>query len=55
MQPQIKVIIDRQGHVKMEVVGAEGPACLQLTRDLEVALTGGNQSHLHRESQIEDF
>jgi hypothetical protein len=53
MQPQIKVIIGRDGNVKMEVVGAEGPACLKLTRDLEVALTGGNQSHLSREFKPE--
>jgi hypothetical protein len=52
-QPQIKVVIDAQGQVKIEVMGVAGPGCLKLTRDLEMALSGGLDSRLEREFKPE--
>jgi hypothetical protein len=37
---EIDVIIDKDGQVKIEVRGVKGPACLDLTRELEAALGG---------------
>jgi Protein of unknown function (DUF2997) len=37
---EIEIIIDKEGHVRIEVRGVQGTACLDLTRDLEAALGG---------------
>jgi hypothetical protein len=37
---QIDVFIDKDGKVRVEVRGAKGQSCLELTRDLEAALGG---------------
>jgi hypothetical protein len=37
---EIDVLIDKDGQVRLEVRGVKGPACLDLTRDLEAALGG---------------
>jgi hypothetical protein len=37
---EIDVIIDKDGQVKIEVRGVKGPACLDLTKELEAALGG---------------
>jgi len=37
---EIEVVIDPDGTVKLEVRGVSGPACLDLTADLESALGG---------------
>ena len=37
---EIEIIIDKDGHVRIEVRGVKGNACLDLTRDLEAALGG---------------
>jgi hypothetical protein len=37
---EIDIYIEKDGQVKMEVRGAQGTSCLDLTRDLELALGG---------------
>ena len=37
---EIEVFIEKDGSVRSEVRGCKGPACLDLTRDLEQALGG---------------
>jgi hypothetical protein len=37
---EIDVFIEKDGRVRIEVRGAKGGACLDLTRDLEAALGG---------------
>jgi hypothetical protein len=37
---EIDVFIDPDGQVRLEVRGVKGPACLELTRELEAALGG---------------
>ncbi len=37
---EIDVYIEKNGEVKIEVRGAKGTTCLDLTRDLEAALGG---------------
>jgi len=37
---QVEVFIDKDGTVRIEVLGVKGTACLDLTRDLELALGG---------------
>ena len=37
---QIDVFIDKDGQVRLEVRGAQGGKCLDITRDLEAALGG---------------
>jgi hypothetical protein len=37
---EIEVIIDKNGEVKIQVHGAKGTTCLDLTADLEAALAG---------------
>jgi hypothetical protein len=37
---EIEVHIDPDGQVRIEVSGVNGPACLELTHDLEQALGG---------------
>jgi hypothetical protein len=37
---EIEVIIDKNGEVKIQVHGAQGTTCLDLTADLEAALGG---------------
>ena len=37
---EIQVIIEKDGQVRLEVCGVKGPACLDLTKDLEEALGG---------------
>jgi hypothetical protein len=37
---EIDIYIEKDGQVKLEVRGAKGTSCLDLTRDLELALGG---------------
>lgn len=37
---EIEVIIEKDGQVRLQVRGARGTSCLDLTRDLEAALGG---------------
>ena len=37
---EIEVIIDKRGQVRVEVRGVKGEACLDLTKELEIALGG---------------
>ena len=37
---EIEVVIDPDGKVRVEVHGVNGPACLEVTKDLEAALGG---------------
>jgi hypothetical protein len=37
---EIDVYIDKSGEVRVEVRGVKGPACLDITRQLEAALGG---------------
>jgi len=37
---EIQVIIEKDGHVRIEVRGVKGQACLELTEELEQALGG---------------
>lgn len=37
---EIEVIIEKDGQVRIEVRGAKGNSCLELTKDLEAALGG---------------
>jgi hypothetical protein len=37
---EIEVIIDKNGEVKIQVHGVNGSTCLDLTADLEAALSG---------------
>jgi hypothetical protein len=41
---EIDVFIDADGRVRIEVRGVKGPACLDLTRELEAALGGQVES-----------
>jgi len=35
---ELKIEIDDDGNVKIEVVGGQGPSCVELTREIEEAL-----------------
>lgn len=37
---EIEVVVDPDGTVRVEVRGVNGPACLEVTADLEAALGG---------------
>jgi hypothetical protein len=37
---EIEVVIDKNGHVQVHVLGVKGENCLELTKDLEKALGG---------------
>jgi hypothetical protein len=37
---EIEVVIEKDGQVRLEVRGAPGTQCLELTKDLEAALGG---------------
>jgi hypothetical protein len=37
---EIDVFIDKSGEVRVEVRGVKGPACLDITKQLEAALGG---------------
>lgn len=39
----LKVIYDEDGGVQLEVEGAKGKKCMDLTKDLEKELSGGRQ------------
>ena len=41
---EIDVFIDKNGQVRVEVRGAKGESCLDITRDLEKALGGEVES-----------
>lgn len=41
---EIDVFIEKDGRVRIEVRGAKGSSCLDLTRDLEAALGGQVES-----------
>jgi hypothetical protein len=41
---EVRVTIDRDGKVRIEVSGVKGGACLDVTRSLEAALGGGVES-----------
>lgn len=45
---EIDVYIDPDGQVRIEVRGVQGPACLELTAELEAAL-GGSAAVVSRE------
>lgn len=32
---EIEVTVDKQGNVSIEVIGGEGPSCMEETKDLE--------------------
>jgi Protein of unknown function (DUF2997) len=37
---EVELIIEANGHTRVEVRGVKGPSCLELTRQLEAALGG---------------
>jgi hypothetical protein len=51
---EIEVTIDKNGQVKIHVRGAKGKKCLDLTRDLELALGGEIISREMTSEALED-
>ncbi len=35
---ELEITIDDEGNVQIKVIGASGPSCLDLTKDIEAAL-----------------